>query len=80
MAKTDITPKLWRDLKEIQASMAISEFDMTDEQLEKMGLSYIRSGASQKFKLLKERADREGLDYNALVIEEFGLKNVKIHN
>ena len=73
MSKQTITPELWADLKEIQSSMAIEGFDLTDKQLEEIGQSCLKSDIPQKLNELKAQADKEGRDYADVVNEGLGL-------
>lgn len=71
---TDITPELWADMKEIQASMAIEGFELSEEQLERAALRYLKSAIPKQLEALRDKADREGRPYAEVVAQAFGFK------
>ena len=74
--REDITPELWADFKEIQASMAIEGFELTDEQRERCALRYLKSGIREKLYALKEQADRERRPYAGVCSNSCKLKQL----
>lgn len=74
--------ELWADIKEAQASMAISGFEMTDEQLEEVYTSAEKSLLRAALKNLKQRSIKTGENYGQLVdayLDELDAKDVKNH-
>ena len=52
--------------------MAIEGFELTDEQLERCALRYLKSPIPAKLNALKEKAVEEGRPYAEAVAEAFG--------
>ena len=72
--REEISPELWADFKEIQASMAIEGFQLTDKQLDRSAFRYLKSGIREKLYALKEQADRERRPYAEVIAEAFGFR------
>ena len=71
MKTLELTPELLADLEEVRNSMSIEGFDMTDDQFEEVAGDYLKDDTKTKLEELKAKAEREGLDFDDLVIEAF---------
>ena len=67
-----ITPKLWAQMKEIQASMAIEGWDMSEEELEQLACRCAESKFPELMEKLKIKAEAEGRDFDEVMDEHFG--------
>ncbi len=65
--------ELWADLKEVQASMAIEGFDISEEQLERIYDNTKNSPMRAALRELKKQAIETGADYGELVDEYLDL-------
>ena len=79
MKSKEITPDLWGDLEEIRNSMSIEGYDLSDEQLERVGERYLKEASATDFKALALKAKQEGKSY-AEIATDLDIAEITVRN